>query len=305
MLSNQRLIGTKQLVARLAVSAFLMASQTASTGPITSYLSGISVNVPDAISAANSPSAAWAPGVADVSFTAQDFVGSDGYVGPGYGGQPYDLEALYVQAVGSNLIITGLSGANLAAMPEGLSGSCPSGSPCNTFPVGDFFVGTGTVDNFTPVEGIEVTGQHYDMDSNGYTTGWTTPLAAGSVVDVNGADLVNGGFDRGLAVWNWVGSPSQIAASGYTGQSPLRRGSVTWETINGHAAFQAIVDTQYLGSVLNSNYVVHWGELCGNDFIRTSVNVPEPGSLWLLAAGLLGTITLTASRQRKAAQRLG
>jgi hypothetical protein len=292
------MITIKQLAGPLAISSVLMAAQAAMAGPIDTYLTGIGVAVPNAVTAANSGNAAWAPSSAGVAFTSEDSVASNGFVGPGYGGQGYDLEALYVQRVGSNLVITGISGANLAAMPVGASGNCASGSPCNTFPIGDFFLGTGTVANFNPVVGIEVTGQHYTMDGNGYTSGWTSPLTAGSVVDVNGADVVNGGFERGLAAWSYVGSPSQIAAAGYTGQSALRTGAVTWETINGHAAFQAVVDTQFLGSVIASDYVVHWGELCGNDFLRTAVNVPEPNSLLLLAVGLIGALVLRGSRRR-------
>lgn len=296
------MITIKQISVPLAVSAVLLASQAAVAGPIGVYLSGIGVNVPNAVSAANSPNSAWAPVAAGVAYSAEDSVASNGFVGPGYGGQTYDLEALYVQTVGSNLVITGISGADLAGLPVGASGTCVSGNACYTFPIGDFFLGTGTVNNFTPVVGIEVTGQHLDMNANGYTSGWTTPLAAGSVVDVNGADVVNGGFDRGLVNWSYAGSPSQIAAAGYSGQSALRMGAVSWETINGHSAFQAVIDTQYLGSTLSSDYIVHWGELCGNDFLRTSVGVPEPGSLGLLAAGLLGALVLRSSRRRWPAQ---
>ncbi len=292
------MINVNRLAIPFAASTLLLTTQSAVAGPIGVYLNGIGANVPNAVSAANSPTSAWAPSAAGVSYVAQDSVGSNGYVGPGYGGQLYDLEALYVQVVGSNLVITGISGADLAAMSSGASGSCASGSPCNTFPIGDFFIGTGTTSSFNPVVGIEVTGQHYDMSGSGYTTGWTSPLAAGSVVDVNGANLVSGGFDRGLAAWSYVGSPSQIAATGYAGQSGLRMGSVTWETINGHSAFQATVAMQFLGSVVSSDYIVHWGELCGNDFLRTSVSVPEPSSLWLLVAGLLCSVTL-AGKQRK------
>jgi hypothetical protein len=292
------MITMKKITVPLAVSSLLLAAQAAVAGPISTYMSGIGVSVPNAVSAANSGNAAWAPSAAGVSFTSEDYVGPNGFVGPGYGGQGYDLEALYVQTVGSNLVITGISGADLAAMPVGASGNCPSGSACNTFPIGDFFLGTGTDANFNPVVGIEVTGQRYIMDAHGYTVGWTSPLTAGSVVDVNGADLVNGGFDRGLSAWSYVGSPSQISAAGYTGASAARTGAVTWETINGHAAFQATVDTQFLGSVIGSNYIVHWGELCGNDFLRTDVSVPEPNSLFLLAAGLMGALVLRSSRRR-------
>ena len=279
---------------RTAVAVSLLGAGSAlgtAQASIVSYLGGIGVSVPNASSAANSGSAAWAPSNSSVAFTSEDSVGSNGYVGPGYGGQLYDLEALYVQNNGTQLIITGISGANLAAMPVGASGTCGGSDACRTFPIGDFILGNGTINNFNPLVGIEVTGQYYTMGPQGYTEGWNSPLAAGSIVDL----APNAGYEQGLSNWNYVGSPSQLAMSGWTGFDPARRGTVTWETINGHSAFQATLDLSMLGSVINQDYIVHWGEICGNDFLRVPTSVPEPATLALFAIGIAG---LGLSRRR-------
>lgn len=282
--------GKSLVLAALAIVS-TAAANLAHAGPIATYLGGIGVAVP---SAQNSPAASWAPSsIYGLSHVSGDFVGDYGYVGPGYGGQLYDIEALYVQVTSTQLIITGISGADLSAMPVGASGSCPSG-PCHTFPVGDFFLGTGTTTAFNPVIGIELTGQHYDMDSHGYTVGWTSPLAAGSLVSVPGGFGV--GYDVGLSILNYVGAPSQIGLTGYT-QLP---GSATIfsESINGHTAFQANVSLSLLGSFDPYSMIVSYGELCGNDFLRAEVSVPEPQTIPLLCAAL-GMLAFAVTRRRR------
>ena len=77
-------------------------------GAITDYLAGIGITAP---AAADAP-AAWVPDAGfGGAFTVDDSVGVHGYVDPGYGGQPYDLEALYLQRAGDAYLITGISGA--------------------------------------------------------------------------------------------------------------------------------------------------------------------------------------------------
>lgn len=313
----------------LALLYLLIGSQISMAGPISGYLTDIGVTIPNAVTAPNSAATAWRPTNNSVSFSAEDSVGGSGFVGPGYGGQPYDLEALYVQTLGAKLFITGVSGVNLSALPSpssgssfdsGLTGRCNALQACYTFPIGDFFLGTGNLSNFTPVIGIEVTGQHYDINSSGYTSGWTSPLTPGSVVDVDGSkktsgtNLTTGGFENGLVnYWGYEGSPSQLAASGYTGQSSSRKGTVTWETVNGHSVFQAAIDTSalvsstntsFINSLLSGNYIVHWGEVCGNDYLRTAgTAITEPSTISLLAASLF-SLGLIRMHRRRSNQRV-
>ena len=116
---------SKSLVTMAAAVAALGLSMGAQAGAIDTYLTGVGVSVPDAVTQPDTPWWQWAPTPGSgVDFASQDYVGAYGYVGPGYGGQPYDLEALYVQRTGTQLIITGISGADLTAMPVGASGTC-------------------------------------------------------------------------------------------------------------------------------------------------------------------------------------
>lgn len=307
------------LAVKIALTYLIVAAQCAQAGPIASYFGTIGVTVPNT-STEGSGGGAWTPSNSSVKYAIEDSSAGT-FVGPGYGGQPYDLEALYVQTIGAQLLITGVSGANLTAMPSGTSGTCASGSACYTFPIGDFFLGTGNTQNvynstspspsFTPFIGVEVTGQHYTMSSSGYTTGWDSPLLAGSVVNVDGTNTTSGGFERGLSNWSYVGSPSQLASSGFTGNSSTRRATVTSEMINGHSAFQASINisdlfigtsSTFISSLMSGNYIVHWGELCGNDYIRAAgTAVPEPSTLSLIGIGLIGMLILRAYRRAKIA----
>ena len=86
--------------AMLAIAAVCW-SPAASAGPtpLKDYLIGIGVDTTTSISD-NDRQAYWMPKAAGVAYEAVDNQNGILRTGAGYGGQPYDLEALYVQKVG-------------------------------------------------------------------------------------------------------------------------------------------------------------------------------------------------------------
>ncbi|MCA3179236.1 MAG: PEP-CTERM sorting domain-containing protein [Burkholderiaceae bacterium] len=304
----------KRCLALLCVGT--LAHVPAHAGPVLSYLSGIGVNLTTGMASADRGNTLWLPTAPGVRYQIED-QSTGGKVGPGYGGQPYDLEAMYLQVVGNTLYITGVSGNvdNPATMFPTASGSCASGN-CRNFGIGDFFIGQGTNTAFKPYAAIETTGLRFSMDGGGFTTGWNRELAQGRVVQVagtvgNGSTAPNAiGWETGLNSWGAnfkPGAPTQIAATGYT--PTAYTATFHWEVSGAHSFYQAVVDLNAFSSAipggLTNAFTVHWGEICGNDFLQwdpmrpsadgipglsgvTSSQVPVPSSLALLGLGALG-----------------
>ena len=289
--------------AMLAIAAVCWAP-VASAGALTTYLAGIGVNTTTDLTNADRSASYWTPTTAGVAFEIIDSSSGQLRAGAGYGGQPYDLEALYVQKVGNDLKITGVAGANFAQMQS--LASCPGPTPCtagitSNYGMGDFFLGSLSGTTYSPKIGLETTGQNYTMNGSGNTTGYTTPLAAGKLVDLSGSVTTTGttsspqGWETGLAVWNNIPAPSQIATSGYTLNNSTTA-TMAYETLGGsHYIYQATI-TNFAALGLGSDLTVHWGEICGNDWLRTTANVPLPSSLALF---LLGGAGLAASTRRR------
>jgi hypothetical protein len=292
--------------AMLAIAAVCW-SPVASAGPLTDYLTGIGVNTTTSITD-NDRQAFWMPKAAGVAYEAVDNQNGILRTGAGYGGQPYDLEALYVQKVGNDLKITGVAGAPPSQRPTAACtgpGICalPSGTP-STYGMGDFFLGSLSGSTFSPKVGVETTGQWFSMNSSGHSTGYTTPLAAGALASLSGSvnnangtvvgtDAANG-WERGLTNWGNVPAPSQIAASV---TSSIGSATMAYETLGGsHYIYQATI-TNFASLGLGSDITVHWGEICGNDWLRTTTaDVPLPSSFALF---LLGGAGLAAGTRRR------
>jgi hypothetical protein len=301
----------RQLRGRLALALALgFASVSAAWAGPFSYLQGLGVDITNGMGAIDRPAAAWTPSAAGVSFQIEDSVGAGGLVGPGIGGQPFDLEALYVQRTATQLIITGVSGAPIALNPAAGTSSTMCFPPaCDpSFGMGDFFIGVRVGGAFAPRVGVELTGHAFMSNSLGYTSGWTSPLRAGGIVDVSGvatSPLTIGqvGWESGLSNLLGVGAPSQISDDYTVGFSLARLATLAYETIGEHTAYQAIVKLSDLGSLNGlGELVVHWGEACGNDFLRVDLAggaVPAPPTLSLLGlAALLGLAGRLRNRAR-------
>ena len=84
----------------------------------------------------------------------------------------------------------------------------------------------------------------------------------------------------------------------WTQRDRAKRGRVggEYETLGGsHYIYQATI-TNFAALGLGSDITVHWGEICGNDWLRTTANVPLPSSLALF---LLGGSGLAAGTRRR------
>jgi hypothetical protein len=278
------MLQSKKLSFRLVPASAMLAiaavcwSPVASAGPLTDYLIGIGVNTTADLGNNDRLTSYWTPSAAGVAREIVDYSGGNLRTGAGYGGQPYDLEALYVQKVGTSLIITGVAGANP------LSYACPTGSNCpafsSTYGMGDFFLGSRSGTTYSPKIGLETTGQHFTMNSSGSTIGYTTPLAAGKLVNLSGSVTTTGptsgtisspqGWETGLTNWNNVPAPSQIATSGHTPNTSTSA-TMTYEQLRTgpHYIYQATI-TNFAALGLGSDITVHWGEICGNDWLGSA-----------------------------------
>jgi len=201
----------------------------------------------------------WTP-KAGVFYTHEDYVRpSDGYVGPGYGGQAFDAEGLYVDWNDSTFYLALVTGWPATGYPPD-----PDYSP------GDIaidFGGNGTWDY-----AIEI-GAH-----NPSYTGFSG-IPGNVFTDVTWAD----------ASPYIEGSPSHILGS----PSLKLAGSSTAFSYNNahhgseHWVVELEIDRTVFDSDWNDYMNVHWTQTCGNDILDVTT-IPEPMSMALVASGILG-----------------
>jgi hypothetical protein len=218
-------------------------------------------------------------------------------VGPLYGGQNYDAEALLVTVSGSNLYLAIATGQR----PD---------NGCKLFGPGDISISTGTktygievggngIAGSQIVEGIN--GSTYKLDSSGNTL-LVTQLPnqqAGSIWDGGKWTLgINGSGDV----------KTQLNTGGSNGGTYLGTSDYVYRfdsTFGQHAFIELCIPNyqELFGNDLQ-NAVIRWAPVCGNDQLSLSVivpgeqspTVPEPGSV-LIWAGL--TLAAAAWLARK------
>ena len=194
----------------------------------------------------------WTP-VPGVFFNEEDQIAD--FLGPGYGGQIYDAEAIYAYADPTSLYVAVVTGFP----PSGHGGYVP-GDLRISFP------DASTTDTFA----LRTTGGGL-VPGNVYLTApgnWATGLfAAGGVTRITGHQGLAGTAEY------FYGPQAGFAANG------------------SHYVIEAAIPVAQFGAYWGGTYQLHWTMTCGNDAIDlTGVAsvIPEPAPVLLLALGLLG-----------------
>jgi len=212
----------------------------------------------------------WTPGSNVKKYTVEDQTGGlSVYLNPGYGGQRYDAEAIYLDWDSSNLyilLVTGLPSNNKDYAP------------------GDIAIDFGK--NGSWDFGIETTG------NNGNTKGGiyqNITWAKGLWNKIDPTSITNG---------TKVGQGSLV----YTSNTIDNLGQ--WKS-DQHYVIETSIPVSTFGALWGANGPnqsadISWTMNCGNDVIKVDppAHVPEPGALGLVALGLVG---LTLQRRRNLA----
>jgi hypothetical protein len=189
--------------------------------------------------------------------------GGNGYLGPGYGGDEYDVEATYLGYDAENYYLAIVTGFPV----EGRRGW--GGSYYEWFDPGDL--------------ALDVTGDGlYDF---------AVDVSAGGLLRSGDLAWQNPSLN-GQQAWGGASDPLRVTS---WNQSKSIRG-FRYDTFSGRYAIEAIIDRDDIDAT--GDMKLHWTMGCGNDLgeVNAVQPVPEPATLLLLGGGLLAT---AMSRRRR------
>ncbi len=212
-----------------------------------------------------------------------------GYVGPGYGGQPFDAEASYFAFDDSHVYIGVITGTP----PSYQVGSntyygAPDPWATRSYPAGDLFLGLNTAAG-TYNYAVKVRQTAYPglaVKGTALTTSSVTDFSQSNPYQVSGGVTDSLGPADGLVFDYGAFDPGQ---GRYTYHAKYGD-TLLWD----HYAIEAMIPIEFFGDLpWDMTYQLHWTQKCGNDNVRQSGTtpdrpVPEPATLILVGSGLLG-----------------
>lgn len=210
----------------------------------------------------------WAP-VGSVpqahSWWVEDYIsGNNGYLGPGYGGNEFDVEALYIGLDSNYLYLAVITGMPLGGR-DGWGGHY--------------------TEHYDPGDmALDITGDGvYDYAVDVSAAG---ALRSGNLVWEN--PMIEGG-----PAWGGVADPLRVTSwSNTESLAGYRYGS-----FSGRYAIEAMIDRAAIAPITGS-VKLHWTMECGNDVGDLVHPIPEPATLLLLGGGLVATGVLKGRRKR-------
>ncbi len=202
------------------------------------------------------------------------------YLDPGYGGQAYDVEAIFAEQMGTSLSIAIVTGRdpNASGWAGGdISFNFDFGADATSF---EFGIVTRDHDGMTQGDVYAVSDWNYGI--------WTAP----NVYNPGGTSLYKESHPVNIKSGSLLGSVNlEYTDLLYNGSSPNQIGAFSGDHFMIETSLDlAMLDLVNLG-LDDDPYRIHWAPNCNNDWLQLDMpaaHVPEPGALLLLTIGLVG-----------------